>query len=57
MAVVINEFEIVPASEPPKESAPAAAAEKQASASTATPQEIYRALRRMRDRAMRLRAH
>ena len=57
MAVVINEFEIVPASEPPKEPAPAAAAEKQAASSAATPQEIHRVLRRLRDRAMRLRAH
>ena len=58
MAVLIHEFEVVPATEPPKESASGAATQKQAESASATaPQEIFRALQRMRDRAMRLRAH
>ena len=57
MAVLIHEFEVVPAAEP-KESVSAAATPKQAEGGSATaPQEIFRALQRMRDRAMRLRAH
>ena len=57
MPVVINEFEIVPAAEPTKEPSPAAATEKQAATSAAPPREIDRVLRRLRERAMRLRAH
>jgi hypothetical protein len=57
MTVVINEFEIVPAAEPPKESAPAAEATKQPGSTTAATQEVERTLWRIRQRATRLRAH
>lgn len=56
MAVVINEFEVVPASEPAQETRAAARAEKPASAAS-TPEDIGRALRHACERAMRLRAH
>jgi len=57
MGVVINEFEIVPAAEQPKEAAPAAAATKPPISAAATTREVERALWRIRLRAMRLRAH
>jgi len=57
MPVVINEFEIVPAAEPAKEAAPAAGATKPPASAAATTQEVERALWRIRQRAMRLRAH
>ena len=57
MTVVINEFEIVPAAEPPKEAVPGAEATKPPTSAGATTQEVERALWRIRQRAMRLRAH
>ncbi len=58
MPVVINEFEVVPAAEPPQESSVAPGAKKPpAAAVQQSPQEIARVLRRVFDRAMRLRAH
>ena len=57
MPVVINEFEIVPAAEPPKESGPAAGATKPPTSTAATTGEVERALWRIRQRALRLRAH
>jgi hypothetical protein len=57
MPVVINEFEIVPAAEPPKESAPAAGATKPPAADAVTTEAVERALWRIQRRAMRLRAH
>ena len=56
MPVVINEFEIVPSAEPPKESAPTGAT-KQPGSTTAATEEVERVLWRIRQRAMRLRAH
>ena len=57
MPVVINEFEVVPASEPAQETKAAARAEKPPAAAASTPEDIERALRRACERAMRLRAH
>jgi hypothetical protein len=58
MSVVINEFEIVPVAEPPKAAAaPDAGATKPPTSAAATTQEVERALWRIRQRAMRLRAH
>ena len=56
MPVLINEFEIVPAAEPAPESGTAATS-KPPAAAAATPQDLERVLRRLRERAARLRAH
>ncbi len=58
MAVVINEFEVVPepqkASEPSAASAPGAT---QSSAEPPTPHDIRAAMRLMQERSARVRAH
>jgi hypothetical protein len=54
MPVVISEFEVVPAAEPPKERPPVAA-EKPAPAATSA--DVERLLHCMHQRAVRLRAH
>ena len=57
MPVLINEFEIVPAAEPAPESGPAAAGKPPAPPSATGPPDLDRVLRRIRERAARLRAH
>ena len=57
MAVVINEFEVVPAAAPKESGGEGAGAEKPAAAGGPTPQDIERMMRRAYERAMRLRAH
>jgi hypothetical protein len=58
MPVVINEFEVVPVAEPSPESSAATGTKKPpATAAQPSPQETTRVLRRVFDRAMRLRAH
>jgi hypothetical protein len=56
MPVVIDEFEVVPAAEQPQQPTAAAGAPKPGAAA-APPQEIERVVRRLCERAMRLRAH
>jgi hypothetical protein len=55
--VVINEFEIVPASEPLQDAAALTKADKPAAPAGPTEQDIERVLRRTYERSMRLRAH
>jgi len=57
MPVVINEFEVVPAAEPPQNASGAARTDKPPAAAAPTPQDIERVVRRAHERALRLRAH
>jgi hypothetical protein len=58
MPVVINEFEVVPAADPSPEPSAATGTKKPTTAAAQlTPPEITRVLRRVFDRATRLRAH
>ena len=57
MPVVINEFEVVPAAEPPRKAGASDASDKPAAAAGPMPQDIESVLRRTWERAMRLRAH
>jgi hypothetical protein len=56
MAVVINEFEVVPAT-PAKGESGGGEGEKAPAAGGPTPQDVERMLRRAHERATRLRAH
>jgi hypothetical protein len=57
MPVLINEFEIVPAAEPAPESGTAATGKPPAASSAPTTPDLDCALRRIHERAARLRAH
>jgi hypothetical protein len=56
MAVVVNEFEVVPEADRPAAAAPAPAAAAAAAKSPLAPAELDRALRTLRERCARLRA-
>ena len=57
MPVVINEFEVVPAAEPPPNASGAAKKDAPPAAAGPSPQGIERVVRRAHERAVRLRAH